>query len=132
MIQIYPPLSETHEKIAKFIVHSSYTVHKTLGPGLLEKIYESCLEYELKLAGLNVKRQVIIPIRYNDLEFDEGLRVDLLVENLVILEIKAVETLNPIWEAQIISYLRLMDLRLGFLINFNSSIIKYGIKRYRN
>ncbi|MCK4358106.1 MAG: GxxExxY protein [Candidatus Cloacimonetes bacterium] len=126
---IFRPLSEREESIAKKIVDAAYTVHKKLGPGLLEKIYEVCFCHELSKRGLKYKRQVDIPIKYNGLIFDEGLRLDVLVEDLIICELKAVEEMNPVWEAQILSYLRLTGKRLGFLINFNVPVIKNGIKR---
>ena len=124
--------TEKEEIIGKAIVNAAFKVHKALGPGLLERIYEVCVEYELKKAGFNVKRQVKIPIIYDGIEFDEGLRLDLLVEDLVIAELKAVNIVNPVWEAQIISHLKLTDLKLGYLINFNVPLIKQGIRRYRN
>jgi GxxExxY protein len=127
----YFPLSSDIEIIGKAIVNASYKVHKALGPGLLEKIYEVCLSHELTKAGFNVKRQQNIPILYDGISFDEGLRMDILVNDLVIVELKAVDEMNPVWEAQIISHLKLTGLQLGFLINFNVSIIKHGIKRYR-
>ncbi len=88
--------------------------------------------YELKKAGYKVKRQVNIPIVYDQMTFDEGLRLDLLVEDLVVTELKAIETIHPVWEAQIIRHLKLLDLRLGYLINFNVPLIKDGIRRFRN
>ena len=97
---------------------------------MLEKVYGVCLSYELIKAGLCVKRQVDIPISYDGLIFDEGLRLDLLVEERVICELKAVELVNPVWEAQILSHLKLTGLRLGYLINFNVPLIKQGIKRF--
>ena len=103
-----------------------------MGPGLLEKVYEVCLGHELKKKGFRVQRQVHIPIVYDNITFDEGLRLDLLVEDKVIVEIKAIETVNPVWEAQVLSHLKLTNLRLGFLINFNVSLIKNGIRRFRN
>ena len=90
------------------------------------------MEYELKKVGYKVKRQVTVPIVYDQITFDEGLRLDILVEDLVIAELKAIETVNPVWEAQIISHLKLLHLRLGYLINFNVSLIKHGIRRFRN
>ena len=120
------------EEIAKIIVNSAYKVHKELGPGLLEKVYEVCLAHEISKAGLNVKRQIDLPIIYDGLEFNEGLRLDLLVEDTVIVEIKAVETINPVWQAQIISHLKMLNKDLGFLINFNVPLIKNGIKRFIN
>src|SRR5690606_16848586 len=96
---------------------------------LLEKVYEACLAYELNKAGFSVKRQVNIPVFYDGINFDEGLRIDLLVEDLVICEIKAVDLVNPVWKAQVLSHLKLADLMLGFIINFNVPLIKQGIKR---
>ncbi len=129
MDKSYVPLTREEEKIAKLIVDAAFTVHKALGPGLLEKIYEVCFCHELSKRGLSFERQVIIPIRYDNLVFDEGLRLDVLVENLVICELKSVEKVFPIWKAQLLSYLKLMKKRLGFLINFNVPVIKDGIKR---
>jgi len=120
------------EKIGKIIVNSAYKVHKELGPGLLEKVYEICLEHEIRKAGLNVVRQLDIPIVYDGLRFNEGLRLDLLVEDKVIIEVKAIETVNPVWEAQILSHLKLTDKHLGYLINFNVPLIKNGIRRFLN
>lgn len=125
-------LSERTEEIGKIIVNSAFKVHKQLGPGLLERVYEVCLAHEITKAGLDVKRQVDIPIVYDGIEFSEGLRLDLLVENSIIIEIKAVEQINPVWEAQIISQLKLLDKDLGFLINFNVPLIKSGIRRFIN
>ncbi|WP_244405182.1 GxxExxY protein [Ignavibacterium album] len=112
------------------IVESAYAVHKNLGPGLLEKIYEICFCHELNKRGLKYKRQIDIPIVYDNLTFDEGLRLDVLVEDKIICEIKAVDLVNPVWEAQILSHLKLTGKRLGFLINFNVVNIGNGIKRY--
>ena len=120
------------ERIGEIIVNAAFKVHKELGPGLLEKIYEACMAHELRKAGLKVERQLDIPIVYDGIEFDEGLRLDLLVEEKVIVEIKAVETVNALWKAQIISHLKLLNKRLGYLINFNVPVIKDGIKRFAN
>jgi GxxExxY protein len=125
-------LSIEEEKIGKQIVNASYLVHKALGPGLLEKVYEVCLCHELRKIGLNVERQLDIPIVYDGITFEEGLRLDLLVEDKVIIELKAVDVVNPVWEAQIISPLMLTGKRLGYLINFNVPRIKVGICRYVN
>lgn len=119
-------------RIAKAVVHAAYCVHKAMGPGLLERIYEVCLSHELSKAGFQVQRQVNIPITYDGIVFDEGLRLDLLVNDLVVVEIKAVDVVNPVWQAQVISHLKLTELRLGFLINFNVPVIKDGIQRFRN
>lgn len=126
----YKPASPKEESIAKKIVDAAYTVHKTLGPGLLEKVYEICFCHELSKRGLKYQRQVDIPIVYDGITFDEGLRLDVLVEELIICELKAVDEINPVWEAQILSHLKLTDKRLGFLINFNVRLIKNGIKRF--
>ena len=123
------PLSDREESIAKYIVDSAYTVHKAMGPGLLEKIYEVCFCHELGKRGLKYQRQVDIPIKYDGMIFDEGLRLDVLVEDVVICELKAVEKMNSLWEAQILSHLKLTGKRLGFLINFNVPIIKRGVQR---
>ena len=118
------------ENIASIIVNSAFNVHKELGPGLLERVYEVCFCHELSKAGLSYQRQVDIPIIYEKLVFNEGLRLDVLVENSVICELKAVDLINPVWQAQIISHLKLTNKKLGFLINFNVPLIKQGIKRY--
>jgi GxxExxY protein len=125
-------LSERTEEIGKIIVHSAFRVHKQLGPGLLERVYEVCLAHEITKAGLDVKRQVDILIVYDGIEFSEGLRLDLLIEDSIIIEIKAVEQINPVWEAQIISQLKLLNKDLGFLINFNVPLVKNGIRRFIN
>ncbi len=125
----YLPLSEREEEIGRIIVNSAYKVHKALGPGLLEKIYEICFVYELHKAGLSAVRQIDLPVKYDGMIFEEGLRLDVFVENLVIVEIKAVEQVNPLWNAQVLSHLNLTEKRLGYLINFNVELIKNGIKR---
>lgn len=125
----FEPLSKKEEDIAKKVVDSAYLVHKALGPGILEKVYEACFCYELNKKGLSYKRQVDVPIVYDGLTFEEGFRLDVLIEDLVICELKAVDTMHPVWEAQILSYLKLSGKRLGFLINFNERYIKDGIKR---
>ena len=122
-------LTQKEESIAQKIVDAAYTVHKILGPGLLERIYEVCFCHELSKRKLRLKRQVDIPIRYDGMIFDEGLRLDVLVEELVICELKAVDKMNPVWKAQLLSHLRLTGTRLGFLINFNVPLIKAGINR---
>jgi GxxExxY protein len=116
--------------IGKIIVDSAFNVHYKLGPGLLEKVYEVCFCYELQKRGINYQRQIDIPIFYEGLQFDEGLRLDVWVEGKVIVEIKAIDLVNPYWEAQIISHLKLTGNRLGYLINFNVPRIKEGLKRY--
>ncbi|HRK52297.1 MAG TPA: GxxExxY protein [Cyclobacteriaceae bacterium] len=125
----FEKLSDNEEKIGKAIVNAAYQVHSQLGPGLLEKVYEVCLTHELRKVGMLVSRQVDIPIQYAGIHFDEGLRLDLLIENKVVVEIKAVDQVNPVWQAQVLSHLKLTGLRLGYLINFNVPLIKSGIKR---
>lgn len=126
----FEPLPEDIEEIGKKVVHAAYLVHSKLGPGLLEKVYEVCFCYELKKMGLEVKRQLDIPIVYDELTFDEGLRMDVLVEDKVICELKAVDLINDVWKAQIISHLKLTGKRLGYLINFNVANIGSGIERF--
>ena len=122
-------LSDREEYVAEKIVDSAFKVHKALGPGLLERIYELCFCHELSKHGLEYQRQVDLPICYDGIVFDEGLRLDVFVEELIICELKAVDELNPVWKAQILSHLKLTGKRLGFLINFNVPLIKDGINR---
>ncbi|MBU2445221.1 MAG: GxxExxY protein [Bacteroidetes bacterium] len=122
-------LSIKEEDVGKKVIDSAFTVHKVLGPGLLEKIYEICFCHELNKRGLEVKKQVDIPIVYDGIKFEEGLSLDVLVEDLVICELKAVDEVNPVWQAQLLSHLKLTNKRLGYLINFNVPLIKNGIKR---
>ncbi len=123
------PLSEREEEIGKMIVSAAFTIHSQLGPGLLEKVYEVCLCHELTKRGLKTKRQLDVPIVYDGITFEEGLRLDVLVEDCIICELKAVDEVNPVWVAQVLSHLKLTNRRLGFLINFNVPLIKQGIKR---
>lgn len=126
------PIPEELNLIGKLIVDAAYTVHKNLGPGLLEKVYEICFCHELAKRNLTYQRQLDIPIVYDNLVFDEGLRLDVLVQNEVICELKAIEIVNPVWEAQILSHLKLTNKRLGYLINFNVENIGKGIRRFVN
>lgn len=130
MNKVYAPISDKEEEIGKAIVHAAYIVHKELGPGLLEKVYEICFAHTLQKMGYNVKRQLDIPIVFDGITFSEGLRLDVIVNDLVICELKALETVNPLWEAQIIIHLKLTGKRLGYLINFNVPYIKDGIRRF--
>lgn len=125
----YQKLSTKTEAIAQTIVNAAYSVHSTLGAGLLENVYEVCFCHELAKADLAYQRQVSIPIQYDGITFQEGLRLDVLVKDKVICEIKAVDKMNAIYTAQLLSYLKLTGKRLGFLINFNVPVIKNGIKR---
>ena len=119
-------------EIAKYIVNAAYNVHIELGPGLLESSYEACLLYELKGMGLKVMSQVDLPLVYKDVYLKRGYRIDILVEDSVIIELKSVSELNNIHMAQVITYLKLSKCKLALLINFNESKIKYGIKRVIN
>jgi len=122
-------LSVREEWLASQIVDSAIHVHSALGPGLLESVYESCLEWELRSRGIGVQRQVAFPVRYGGVERTAGLRVDCVVDDLVILELKAVEAIQPLHEAQLLTYLRLSGRRLGFILNFNVPRMKDGIRR---
>lgn len=126
----FAPLSEEEERIGRLLVDAAYSVHKAIGPGLLEKYYEWCLCHELKKRGLEVKRQVNIPLVYDGLEFEDAIRLDLLINDLVICEVKAVEHVNEVWSAQVLSQLKLTGKRLGFLMNFTVPLMKQGIKRF--
>jgi GxxExxY protein len=119
-------------EIAKIIVESAFHVHTRLGPGLLETVYEVVMAHELRKRGLMVERQVPIPIIYDELKFDEGFRSDLIVEGVVIVELKSVESLIPVHGKQLLTQLRLSDRKLGLLINFGESLLKHGIKRVVN
>jgi GxxExxY protein len=121
-----PP--ETDE-IARGIVECAFRVHRQLGPGLLESVYEACLCHEFRKAGLQFANQVTVPVVYDTLQIDAGLRLDLPVENQVIVELKAVEALQPVHQAQLLTYLKLTGRRLGLLINFNTPLLKDGIRR---
>lgn len=122
----------TENEIAKIVVDAAYHIHVKLGPGLLESVYESVLAYELKKRGLRVVRQQPIPVVYDELQFDEGFRADLIVNDLVIIELKSVEKIHPVHKKQLLTYLRLADRRLGLLINFAEALIKDGISRIAN
>jgi GxxExxY protein len=123
------PVSAVHDEIGRAIVNGAYLVHRELGPGLLENVYEECLRHEILKCELRVATQVAMPIRYDDLRFDIGFRLDMIVQDSVIVEIKSVERLLPVHEAQLLTYLKLTGKRLGYLINFNVATIKQGIKR---
>jgi GxxExxY protein len=125
----YTPISDETERIATLIVDTAFTVHKVLGAGLLESVYEPCFCYELQKRGLKFERQVVLPIIYDGVKLDDGFRLDVLVEGQIICELKAVDELTPVHQAQLLTYLKLANKRLGFLINFNVPLIKNGIKR---
>jgi GxxExxY protein len=119
-------------EISGTIVDAAFKVHTGLGPGLLESVYEAVLEKELVRRGLRVRREVPVPIQYEDLTFDEGFRADLLVEDRVVVELKSVEQLARVHSKQLLTYCRLLDYRLGLLINFGAELFKDGIKRIAN
>ncbi len=123
------PLPADVEAIATAVVDSAFKVHKALGPGLLESAYEACLAHELTARRLSLQRQVPIPIVYEGLRLEAGFRIDLLVADQVIIEIKAIDKEAPIHIAQLLTYLRFSGKRLGFLINFNVTAIKHGVRR---
>ncbi|HOI82443.1 MAG TPA: GxxExxY protein [Synergistales bacterium] len=123
---------EVLNNISGQIIKGAIEVHKQLGPGLLESTYEGCLIYELVDSGLSVQSQVPFPVKYKGKLIDIGYRVDLLVEGIVVVELKSVERLLPIHSAQILTYLKLSDLKVGLLINFNAQKIKDGIRRFIN
>lgn len=126
---MFRPLSDKEEVLARHIVDIAINIHKELGPGLLESVYAKCFYYELKQRDINFKRQAEVPIVYKELQIDDGLRLDLLVDDLIVLELKAQENYHPVWEAQLLSYLKLTRKRLGFLLNFHTPLMKDGIKR---
>ncbi len=128
--QVFQPIEPEVERIGKAVLDAAFKVHTALGPGLLESVYETTMAYEVRKSGLNVATQVSLPIIYDGQKLESGLRLDMLVEKCVIAELKAVETMNPVYEAQIMTYLRLGAVRLGFLINFNVKHLKDGIKRF--
>ena len=122
----------TENEVATIVVDAAFKIHKTLGPGLLESVYQATLEFELQKRGLRVSRQVGFPVHYEGLKLELGFRLDLIVDDKVIIEIKSVEALGPVHKKQLLTYLRLTDLRLGLLINFNVELIKDGIQRVVN
>jgi GxxExxY protein len=126
----YASLPPETERIATRVVDAAFQVHSRLGPGLLESAYEICVAYELERQNLRVERQVTLPIQYGELRLDAGYRLDLLVERQVIVELKAVEKLIPLHDAQVLTYMKLSGYRLGLLINFSVPLIKDGIRRF--
>jgi len=118
-------------QITEKIIGCAIEVHKELGPGLLESAYEECLFYELKRAGLNAVRQVPVPVIYKEIKLNCGYRIDILVENQVIIELKTVDALIPVHEAQILTHLKFAKIETGLLINFNVTLLKNGLKRFR-
>lgn len=122
----------TENEVARVVVAACYQIHHHLGPGLLESVYEAILAKELEARGLGIQRQLPVPIVWNGMVLDEGFRADLVVEGLVVLELKSVEKTLPVHSKQLLTYLRLMDLRLGLLVNFGEAAIKDGLHRIVN
>ena len=122
----------TENELSKIVFDCALKVHQNLGPGLLESAYEECLFYELKKTGVEVQKQKSLPLIYEDVKLDIGYRIDIIIENKLILEIKSVEMLHDVHFAQLLTYLKLTDCKLGMLINFNVTLIKNGIKRVVN
>ena len=122
----------TENEISKIVFESALKVHKNLGPGLLESAYEECLFYELKKSNLFVEKQKALPLIYEEVKLDVGYRIDLIVENKFIIEVKSVESLNEVHLAQVLTYLRLSNCKLGLLINFNVKLLKEGVRRIIN
>ena len=120
----------SYDNLTDIIIGCAIEVHRNFGPGLLESAYEECLVFELKKSGLDVKRQISIPIIYKEIKLDCGYRIDILVENQVVVELKTVETFTDVHEAQILTYMKLANKRTGLLINFNVKLLKNGIRRY--
>ena len=125
----YAPLSGTEGEIASKIVDSAFRVHSRLGPGLLESAYEECFCHEIRRRGLRLRRQVPVPIFYDDIQIQVAFRIDVIVEELIICELKAVDSVIPLHQTQLLTYMKLYKKRLGFLINFNVPMIRNGIKR---
>ena len=125
-------LSEELNNLSYQIIGCAIEVHRILGPGLLESAYQNCLIFELKKKGLKVEKEISLPITYKSIELDHGYRIDLLVNNQVVIELKTVEELTDVHKAQVLTYLKLGDFPLGLLINFHSKILKNNIKRYIN
>ncbi|MBK9249979.1 MAG: GxxExxY protein [Ignavibacteria bacterium] len=119
-------------EISKIVVDAGLTVHRTLGPGLLESAYEACLYHELCSRNLLVEKQKQLPLIYEGVKLEAGYRIDLLVENKLIIEIKSVDSLHPLHEAQILTYLKVSNCKLGLLMNFNTVLFKDGVRRYIN
>ena len=125
-------MSVKENEIAREVVDAAFHIHSTMGPGLFESVYEVILDYELRHRGFTVERQVSVPITYEGILFDEGFRADIVVEDSVIIEIKSIEKLQVVHKKQFLTYLKLMDKKLGLLINFGEALIKHGIVRLVN
>ncbi len=130
MTETFPsPVGPETDQLAKLIVDAGLKVHRTLGPGLLESVYEHCLAHELRKRGVAVERQLSLPIVYDGERLDAGFRLDIVADNRIIIEIKAVDALTRVHEAQVLTYLKLSGHRLGLLMNFNVELFKHGLRR---
>lgn len=118
------------DDLSNKVIGSALEVHKNLGPGLLENTYKQCLAYELSKAGINFKIESEVPIKYKEINISCGYRIDLLIDNKLIIELKSIEKINPIHEAQILTYMKLSSIKIGLLINFNEKLLKDGIRRF--
>src|SRR5262245_4573727 len=128
-MKYFEPLPPEVEKVAAAAVDASYKIHLAPGPGLIESVYEKCLIHELKKRNYQVRSQFELPIAYDDIVIEAGLKPDILVADVLLIEVKAVERMHPVYQAQLLTYLKLMKKRLGLLINFNVPVISRGIKR---
>ncbi len=125
----HPPIPDETERVAHEVIQAAFRVHKALGPGLLESAYEKCLCHELNKGGLSFQSQLEVPLIYDGMKIESGFRIDILVEEILIVELKAVEKVLPIDKAQVITYLKLSKLRLALLLNFNEALLKDGLQR---
>ena len=128
-MKTFVPVSAEVDEVARAVVDAAFRVHQVLGPGLLESVYETCLAHELKQRGQPVVTQVSLPVVYEGVCLDAGLRLDMLVADSVIVEVKSVDKMNPVYDAQLLTYLKLTGRRVGLLVNFNVPVIRDGIKR---
>jgi GxxExxY protein len=127
--KLYPPIPAETERVGKIVLDAGYKVHTVFGPGLLESVYKTAMKHVLEKSGAMVETELKLPILFEGAKLESGLRLDMVIEKCVIAELKSVETMNPVYEAQLMTYLRLSGVRLGFLINFNVPHLKDGIKR---
>ena len=128
-MSVHIPVPAQVNRLTRQIVNCAFKVHSELGPGLLESVYEVCLAHELSKAGIDFVKQQPVPVIYDGITLDAGLRPDFIIESLVVLELKAVDVMHPVYDAQLLTYLKLLDLRVGLLINFNVPVIRDGIRR---
>jgi GxxExxY protein len=126
---MHKPLTDKENWLANQVVDIAASIHKALGPGLVESVYEKCFCYELTKRDIPFERQKLVRLRYDQMIIDEGLRMDLLIDKLIVVELKAQDYNQPVWEAQLLSYLELSNMRLGYILNFNVALMKEGIRR---